>query len=115
MANNQHALEPHGGDLLHSNIATPTMDMRAPNQVQAAITAPNIPSSCEHPNENWLCLPYKEVMCNIELCTIGNNDLSVWCFSCDDYLDAQLIQQLCPIYETAYILKFGEALPLRSA
>ncbi|KAL5539925.1 hypothetical protein UlMin_042964 [Ulmus minor] len=69
----------------------------------AANTAPNIPSSCEHPDENWLYLPCKEVLC------------SRFCFSCDAYLDAQLIQQLCPVYETAYILKFGEAPPLRSA
>ncbi|XP_039068760.1 uncharacterized protein LOC120215029 [Hibiscus syriacus] len=46
------------------------------------------------------------------LCEIS--DLSVWCFSCDSYLDAQLIQQLRPVHETAYILKFGEAPPLPS-
>ena len=40
-----------------------------------------------------------------------NSDLSVWCFSCDAYLDAQAILQLHPVYETTYILKFGQAPP----
>ncbi|XVE49308.1 hypothetical protein DITRI_Ditri01bG0072400 [Diplodiscus trichospermus] len=43
-----------------------------------------------------------------------NSDLSVWCFACDSYLDAQLIQQLRPVHETAYILKFGEPPPFRT-
>jgi len=34
-----------GGDPLDSSIATPTMDMRAPNQVCAGTIAPSIPSS----------------------------------------------------------------------
>ncbi|GFY90046.1 hypothetical protein Acr_07g0002430 [Actinidia rufa] len=42
-----------------------------------------------------------------------NSDLSVWCFSCDAYLDAQVILPLRPVYETAYLLKFGEAPPFR--
>jgi hypothetical protein len=45
---------------------------------------------------------------------LGNSDLSVWCFSCDAYLDAQVILQLRPVYETAYLLKFGEAPPFRA-
>ncbi|CAK7330103.1 unnamed protein product [Dovyalis caffra] len=45
---------------------------------------------------------------------LSYSDLSVWCFACDSYLDAQLIMQLRPVYETAYILKFGEAPPFRS-
>ena len=35
----------HGGEPLDSNIATPTIDMRAPNQVRGGTIAPNIPSS----------------------------------------------------------------------
>ncbi|KAF9675816.1 hypothetical protein SADUNF_Sadunf09G0072600 [Salix dunnii] len=45
---------------------------------------------------------------------LSYSDLSVWCFACDSYLDAQVIMQLRPVYETAYILKFGEAPPFRS-
>lgn len=44
----------------------------------------------------------------------GISDLSVWCFSCDSYIDAQVLPQLRPVYETAYILKFGEAPPIRN-
>nr|KYP68846.1 hypothetical protein KK1_022492 [Cajanus cajan] len=44
--------------------------------------------------------------------TSSNSDLSVWCFSYDAYLDAQLIPQLRPVYQLAYILKFGEPPPL---
>ncbi|KAF8406220.1 hypothetical protein HHK36_008305 [Tetracentron sinense] len=45
---------------------------------------------------------------------LSYSDLSVWCFSCDAYLDAQMILQLRSIYETAYLLKFGEAPPFRT-
>ncbi|KDO38068.1 hypothetical protein CISIN_1g0236542mg, partial [Citrus sinensis] len=38
-------------------------------------------------------------------------DLSVWCFACHAYLNAQAILQLQPVHETAYVLKFGRALP----
>lgn len=123
---------------------------------------------CHHPNENWLCLCCKDVLCsrfinrhmlehyqettthcvalsyrysfniwektslqalmfflyrpiyltslpfNIFCFTFQSSDLSVWCFSCDAYLDAQVILPLQPVYETAYLLKFGEAPPLRS-
>ncbi|KAK8962761.1 hypothetical protein KSP40_PGU012961 [Platanthera guangdongensis] len=40
-------------------------------------------------------------------------DLSVWCFDCNAYLDVQVIRQLQPVYEVAYLLKFGERPPLR--
>jgi len=40
------------------------------------------------------------------------SDLSFWCFSCDAYLDAQLIPQLRPIHQLAYVMKFGESPPL---
>lgn len=113
---------------------------------------------CEHPQENWLCLCCKDVLCSrfvnkhmlehyqqkqhnlalsyrffsfsssaslfpkweslsflalmmIDLCWFS--DLSVWCFSCDAYLDAQVIQPLRAPYETAYILKFGSPPPFR--
>lgn len=45
---------------------------------------------------------------------LSYSDLSVWCFSCDAYLDAQMILQLRPVYEMAYIMKFGERPPLRT-
>lgn len=45
---------------------------------------------------------------------LADSDLSVWCFACDAYLDAQVIQKLRVAYETAYILKFGEAPPVRT-
>lgn len=34
-----------GGDPLDSSIATPKMDMRAPNQIREGTFAPNMPSS----------------------------------------------------------------------
>lgn len=39
------------------------------------------------------------------------SDLSVWCFACDSYLDAQSILELRPVYEVAHLLKFGERPP----
>ncbi|KAL5563948.1 hypothetical protein UlMin_033695 [Ulmus minor] len=67
---------------------------------------------CEHPDENWMCLSCKEVLCSRFVNKHMLYDLLVWCFSCDAHLDAQLIQQLRPVYETAFILKLGEAPPL---
>ncbi|KAL9273059.1 Histone deacetylase 6-like protein [Drosera capensis] len=92
------------------------------------IPTPDTPCSrCDHPAENWLCLCCKDVLCSRfinkhmlehyqskgDCLALSYSDLSVWCFNCDAYLDAQLIRQLRPVYETAYLLKFGEEPPLR--
>ncbi|KAG9148206.1 hypothetical protein Leryth_014120 [Lithospermum erythrorhizon] len=77
---------------------------------------------CQHPEENCV-VAAKEVsfVLPLEQAYVGalsagkSFDLSVWCFSCDAYLDAQVILQLRPAHETAYILKFGEAPPSRAA
>ncbi|CBI22472.3 hypothetical protein VitviT2T_003633 [Vitis vinifera] len=90
------------------------------------IPTPETPCNrCHNPSENWLCLCCKEVLCSrfvnkhmlehyqkVNHClALSYSDLSIWCFSCDAYLDAQAILQLHPVYETAYILKFGQAPP----
>ncbi|KAM4124497.1 hypothetical protein ACB094_01G235400 [Castanea mollissima] len=95
----------------------------------AHIPTPDTPCyRCQHPNENWLCLCCKDVLCSRfvnkhmlqhfqqsnHCLALSYSDLSVWCFSCDAYLDAQVIMQLQPVYETAYILKFGESPPFRT-
>ncbi|KAK9077215.1 hypothetical protein SSX86_005551 [Deinandra increscens subsp. villosa] len=83
---------------------------------------------CHHPAENWLCLSCKDVLCSRFInkhmlehyqqqnhsLALSYSDLSVWCFSCNSYLDAQVMPPLRPVYETAYILKFGEAPPFRT-
>ncbi|GFP99605.1 histone deacetylase 6 [Phtheirospermum japonicum] len=93
------------------------------------IPAPDTPCNrCEHPDENWLCLCCKDVLCSRFVnkhmlehyqqkqhnLALSYSDLSVWCFSCDAYLDAQVMLPLRPAYETAYILKFGNAPPFRA-
>ncbi|KAK9286218.1 hypothetical protein L1049_014603 [Liquidambar formosana] len=84
---------------------------------------------CNNPNENWLCLCCKDVFCSRFVnkhmlehfqqtshgLALSYSDLSVWCYSCDAYLDAQVIPQLRPVYETAYILKFGQPPPFRTS
>ncbi|KAK5838010.1 uncharacterized protein LOC108486428 [Gossypium arboreum] len=92
------------------------------------IPIPSTPCNrCQHPIENWICLSCKLVLCSrfvnkhmlehyqqtTHSIALSFSDLSVWCFACDSYLDAQLIQQLRPFHETAYILKFGQAPPFR--
>ncbi|KAK1324069.1 hypothetical protein QJS10_CPA02g00307 [Acorus calamus] len=83
-------------------------------------------SRCDHPAENWLCLSCKDVLCSRFInkhmlkhyqesrhcIALSYSDLSVWCFSCDSYLDAQMILQLRPVYEIAHLLKFGVRPPL---
>ncbi|XP_059652544.1 uncharacterized protein LOC132299756 [Cornus florida] len=78
---------------------------------------------CHHPDDNWLCLCCKDVLCSRYVnnhmldhfqqskhcVALGYSDLSVWCHLCNAYLDAQVILPLRPVYETVYKLKFGEA------
>ncbi|XP_019165270.1 PREDICTED: histone deacetylase 6 [Ipomoea nil] len=82
-------------------------------------------NKCQHPSENWLCLSCKEVLCGRFVnkhmlehyqqvdhsIALSFSDLSVWCFSCDGYLDEQAIPALRIVHQTAYLLKFGEAPP----
>ncbi|XP_077216503.1 histone deacetylase-like protein [Tasmannia lanceolata] len=90
------------------------------------IPTPDSPCSrCYHPAENWLCLSCKDVLCSrfvnkhmlmhyqeTQHCVaLSYSDLSVWCFSCDAYLDAQVILQLRSVYEIAHLLKFGVSPP----
>ncbi|EYU39051.1 hypothetical protein ABFS82_14G104600 [Erythranthe guttata] len=103
------------------------LDSLSPDLIH--IPTPNTSCSrCEHPKENWLCLCCKEVLCSRFVnkhmlqhyqhqqhnLALSFSDLSVWCFSCDAYLDVQAIVPLRPAYETAYILKFGQPPPFRS-
>ncbi|PIA33162.1 hypothetical protein AQUCO_04200135v1 [Aquilegia coerulea] len=88
----------------------------------------NLILRCQHPAENWLCLCCKDVFCSRfvnkhmlqhyqqrnHCLALSYSDLSVWCFSCDAYLDVQAITQLRPVYEIAHLLKFGEAPPFRT-
>ncbi|PIA33160.1 hypothetical protein AQUCO_04200135v1 [Aquilegia coerulea] len=93
------------------------------------IPTPHTPCyRCQHPAENWLCLCCKDVFCSRfvnkhmlqhyqqrnHCLALSYSDLSVWCFSCDAYLDVQAITQLRPVYEIAHLLKFGEAPPFRT-
>ncbi|KAF5177705.1 Histone deacetylase [Thalictrum thalictroides] len=93
------------------------------------ISTPDTPCfRCQHPAENWLCLCCKDVFCSRfvnkhmlqhyqqknHCLALSYSDLSVWCFSCDAYLDVQAIGQLRPVYEIAHLLKFGEAPPFRT-
>ncbi|KAL4581129.1 hypothetical protein LXL04_017338 [Taraxacum kok-saghyz] len=93
------------------------------------IPPPDTPCNrCEHPAENWMCLSCKDVLCSRFInkhmlehyeqqnhsVALSYSDLSVWCFSCNSYLDAQVIVPLRGVHETAYILKFGEAPPFRN-
>uniref|UniRef100_A0A453K325 UBP-type domain-containing protein n=1 Tax=Aegilops tauschii subsp. strangulata TaxID=200361 RepID=A0A453K325_AEGTS len=95
----------------------------------ARVPAPDSQCSrCHHPSENWLCLICKDVLCSRFInkhmlyhyqetghcIALSFSDLSVWCFACDSYLDAQSILELRPVYEVAHLLKFGERPPFRS-
>eukprot|EP00897_Mesotaenium_endlicherianum_P003102 jgi/Mesen1/281/ME1154371C09506 len=80
-------------------------------------------ASCQDPSENWVCLSCNEVLCGRYVgghmmehwqaskhpLALGYRDLSVWCFACEAYLDAQLIPELSPTFDAAHLMKFGEA------
>ncbi|KAG6521142.1 hypothetical protein ZIOFF_018208 [Zingiber officinale] len=95
--------------------------------VEALTTCDHLSSLCHHPAENWLCLSCKDVFFNhfinkhmvnhhqeIGHCLALSfrNDLSVWCFNYDAYLDVQMIRQLRPIYEVTHLPKFVKCRPL---
>jgi hypothetical protein len=42
------------------------------------------------------------------------SDLSVWCFACEHYLDAQVIPQLRPVFDALHLMKFGVPAPPRA-
>ncbi|XP_050210497.1 uncharacterized protein LOC126660847 isoform X2 [Mercurialis annua] len=74
------------------------------------IPGPDTPCHSRFVNKHMLQHYHETTHC----VALSYSDLSVWCFACDAYLDAQVIMQLRPVYETAYILKFGEAPPFRA-
>ncbi|MCO5570522.1 hypothetical protein L7F22_024245 [Adiantum nelumboides] len=110
--------------------------------VQPRTHCPHLPSTPIHPShyppmgtpcrscgalqENWVCLICQAVECGRYInghmlahsktsdhaIAISHSDLSIWCFKCDAYLDAQAIPQLQPVFALMYRLKFGEAPPL---
>ncbi|KAK9941889.1 hypothetical protein M0R45_007581 [Rubus argutus] len=64
---------------------------------------------CQNPNENWCCLCCKDVFCSVDLMNghlfqhykqtnhclaVSCSDKSIWCYSCNSFLDAQVIPQL---------------------
>ncbi|KAM0900366.1 hypothetical protein ACQ4PT_020677 [Festuca glaucescens] len=65
-------------------------------------------SSSNFVSRSWAC--HANSQHHVPFCS----DLSVWCFACDSYLDAQSILELRPVYEVAHLLKFGERPPFRS-
>ncbi|KAG6489477.1 hypothetical protein ZIOFF_050746 [Zingiber officinale] len=82
--------------------------------VEALTTCDHLSSLCHHPAENWLCLSCKDVFCsrfiNKHMVNhhqeIGHclslsfsNDLSVWCFNYDAYLDVQVAVKCRPLTE----------------
>ncbi|GMQ01085.1 hypothetical protein CsSME_00047860 [Camellia sinensis var. sinensis] len=75
----------------------------------------HIPTPDSHCNSRFINKHMLEHYWETSHCVaLSYSDLSVWCFSCDSYLDAQVILALRPVYETAYLLKFGEAPPFRT-
>ncbi|KAJ7549485.1 hypothetical protein O6H91_07G055500 [Diphasiastrum complanatum] len=84
--------------------------------------------SCGEQLENWVCLTCYDVLCsryvNAHMAehstekghplALSFSDLSVWCFSCDAYIDAQVVNELRPSFEVTYLKKFGVEAPKRS-
>ncbi|KAH7365880.1 hypothetical protein KP509_18G051200 [Ceratopteris richardii] len=80
---------------------------------------------CGSFQENWVCLVCQIVGCGRYIngdmlahsqstdhaVAMSFSDLSVWCFKCDAYLDAEAIHQLRSIFTLIYTKKFGESPP----
>eukprot|EP00850_Spirogloea_muscicola_P006964 SM000034S12718 [mRNA] locus=s34:329394:330217:- [translate_table: standard] len=106
-----------------------------PHASDAAETAPRgLPrfdapcARCSDGAENWVCLSCCRVLCGRFVnghmrqhagesghpLALSFRDLSVWCFACDSYIDAQLVSQLRPLYEAYHLMKFGTKAPPRT-
>ena len=82
-------------------------------------------SVCGHKEENYVCCKCFRMCCGRHVrghmvahsadsghaIALGVMDLSMWCFSCDAYLDVYGIPALRTLYTAAHVEKFGEAPP----
>ncbi|KAH9510057.1 Histone deacetylase 6 [Bulinus truncatus] len=78
-------------------------------------------STCADRTENWVCLVCYKVECSRFVnqhmvrhkeesghsMALSFSDLSVWCYTCDSYVDNEV---LAPIKSSAHLSKFGEPL-----
>ncbi|XP_057296441.1 NAD-dependent deacetylase sir2A-like [Hydractinia symbiolongicarpus] len=85
---------PHIATALHEDI---TVDIQAPC------------GRCANVGENWLCLTCSIVFCsryvkehmvehNMETqhpIALSFSDASVWCYSCESYIDSPVLRQIC--------------------
>ncbi|TXG64150.1 hypothetical protein EZV62_011144 [Acer yangbiense] len=93
------------------------------------IPTPDTPCNrCHDPSDNWLCLCCSDVLCSRYVnkhmlqhfqqtnhsVALSYSNLSVWCFACNAYLDAQVIPQLRSVRETVHMLKIAQARPSRT-
>lgn len=94
------------------------------------VSLPRFDSPCERcgdEKENWVCLTCNTVLCgryrgahmlehnklSKHPFAMGFRDLSVWCFTCSAYLDAEVVPELKPHHAALHLMKFGEAPPPR--
>ncbi|KAG0597055.1 hypothetical protein M758_UG307400, partial [Ceratodon purpureus] len=80
---------------------------------------------CKDPTENWLCLSCQDVYrgryINGHMLAhlkdgnhppvAGFQDILVWYFECEHYLDAQVILQLQLYFEALHLMKFRDPAP----
>lgn len=91
---------PHYESALNADV---TVDIQAP-----CIT-------CENVGENWLCLTCSQVFCSRYVqghmvrhneteghpIALSFSDASVWCYSCDSYIDAPMLRTITRAVEIA--------------
>ena len=77
---------------------------------------------CGHVGENWICLICLTIHCsryvkehmlihgteNEHSVTLSFSDISVWCYTCNDYIDNP---KLYPFKNAVHQSKFGEEMP----
>ena len=77
--------------------------------------------------ECWLCLKCHKVLCGrygnqhmithyvstqTEHCmAMGVNDLSFWCYKCENYINHLSVKKVWDFYSVAHIARFGEEIP----
>jgi len=81
---------------------------------------------CRSVNENWICLICYSALCSRYVrehmvihshetghqLALSCQDLSIWCFSCNNYVDSRANSKLFDAFNEAHFYKHGERLPV---
>jgi len=114
-----------GGLARHINVC-PHVDtaINIPDEISFDDTTCSV-ADCQE-TECWFCLSTHKVLCGrygnqhmlshyeedpTRCIAMGLNDLSFWCYRCNDYINHLSIKRVWDVYAIAHVARFGEQIP----